>query len=352
MPVGVGTGPCFSHKDLFNFSRDCLLRVGVPRPDAELVADHLVLANLRGVDSHGVVRLPYYVEGLEKGYVRTRGDMRVLREGPSWILLDCGMCLGIVGAAKASEIASEKSFNSGVAMAGAVGLGHVGMLAYYTLRVAEKGLIGLALVNGVAEMPPWGGVGKVFGTNPISIGIPRGGSAPILIDMATSAIAKFKVHLAAAQGQQLPEGVALDSEGRPTRDPAEALKGCLLPFGGYKGYSLALFVEVMASALIGAPSSVEVRNHPSQQGGFLIIVINPEIFGDKKRFLSRVESIVSNIKSVRRAEGVEEIMLPGEPEEKAMRERLKKGIPIDSNILQRLRELGERLGVSFPEPLG
>jgi LDH2 family malate/lactate/ureidoglycolate dehydrogenase len=299
-----------------------------------------------------VIRLPYYVEGLEKGYLNARCDVKILREGPSWALIDCGMGLGIVGAVKASDIALDKSLNTGVAIVGAVGLGHVGMLAYYTLRMAEKGLISLALVNGVAEMPPWGGVGKVFGTNPISMGIPRSGSAPILIDMATSAIAKFKVHLAAAQGQQLPEGVALDSEGRPTRDPAEALKGCLLPFGGYKGYSLALFVEVMASALIGGPSSVEVRNHPSQQGGFLITVINPEIFGDKRQFLSRVESLVSTIKSVRRAGGVEEIMLPGEPEERAMKERLAKGIPIDPDTLRRLRELGERLGVSFPEPLG
>lgn len=344
--------PRFSHEDLFNFSRDCLLKMGVPLPDAELVADHLVLANLRGVDSHGVIRLPYYVEGLEKGYLNARCNVRVLRQGPTWALIDCGMGLGIVGAVKVSEIALEKSLNAGVAVAGAVCLGHVGMLAYYTLRVAEKGLISLALANGVAEMPPWGGVGRVFGTNPISIGVPRSGSAPILVDMATSAIAKFKVHLAASQGQQLPEGVALDSEGRPTRDPVEALKGYLLPFGGYKGYSLALFVEVMASALIGAPSSVEVRNHPSQQGGFFITVINPEVFGDKKQFLSRIEALVSNVKSVRPAEGVEEIMLPGEPEERSMKERLKKGIPIDPNTLQRLRELGERLSVSFPEPLG
>ncbi len=352
MSAGAGTGPRFSHKDLFNFSRDCLLKTGVPRPDAELVADHLVLANLRGVDSHGVIRLPYYVEGLEKGYLNKLCNVRVLRQGPTWVLIDCGMCLGIVGAVKASEIALEKSLNAGVAVAGAVGLGHVGMLAYYTSRVAEKGLIGLALANGVAEMPPWGGVGKVFGTNPISIGIPRSGSAPILVDMATSAIAKFKVHLAAAQGQQLPEGVALNSEGRPTRDPEEALRGCLLPFGGYKGYSLALFVEVMASALIGGPSSVEVRDHPSQQGGFFITVINPEIFGDKIQFLSRIENLVSTIKSVRHAEGVEEIMLPGEPEERAVRERLKRGIPIDPKTVQRLRELGDRLGVSLPEPLG
>lgn len=338
--------------DLFNFSRACFTKIGFTLQDAELISDHLVTANLRGVDSHGVIRIPYYVEGVEKGYLRPRGGVTVLRDGDVYALLDCGMSLGIVGAARATEKAMEKASISGLAIIGATNIGHAGMLAYYTRRVAEKGLIGVAMVNGVAEMPPWGGVGKVFGTNPISMAVPRSGAPPIVIDMATSAIAKFKVHLAAAQGTMLPEGVALNKQGVPTRDPREALEGCLLPFGGHKGYALALFIELMASSLIGAPKSVEVRDHPSQQGGFLVMALDPGIFGDRGQFLSRVEEVVSVVKSARRAEGVEEILLPGEPEERMMRERLEKGVPIDGETLQRLIKLGERLGVPFPEPLG
>ncbi|MCS7145649.1 MAG: Ldh family oxidoreductase [Nitrososphaerota archaeon] len=341
----------FRHIDLLEFSRRCFFKVGLPDTDASLVADHLVSANLRGVDSHGVVRIPYYVEGFEKGYLKPRAELKLLREGPTWALLDCGMGLGIVGATRASEIAAEKSLTLGVAVVGAVNIGHTGMLAYYTKRIAERGVVGVAMVNGVAEMPPWGGIGRVFGTNPISMAIPRRDSPPILVDMATSAIAKFKVHLAAARGEMLPEGVALDDEGKPTRDPAEALKGCLLPFGGHKGYSLALFIELMASSLIGAPRSVDVRDHPSQQGGLLILAINPEVFGDKTLFLERVESVVRALKSVRKAEDVQEILLPGEPEERTMRERLKNGVPLDQNTVKRLREVGERLGITHPPPI-
>ncbi|MEM2279901.1 MAG: Ldh family oxidoreductase [Nitrososphaerota archaeon] len=348
---GAGRPLRFSHRDLFEFCRLCFIRVGVPESEAELVSDHLVMASLRGVDSHGVVRVPYYVDGIERGYLRPMSEIRVLREGPSWALIDCGMGLGIVGAVRALEMAVEKSLSAGVAVIGAVNLGHVGMLAYYTRMIADKGLIGIAMVNGVAEMAPWGGLDKVFGTNPISMGIPRRDAPPILIDMATSAVAKFKIHLAAAQGQQLPEGVALDATGRPTRDPVEALKGCLLPFGGYKGYALALFIELMASPLIGAPRSVEVRDHPSQQGGLLIASINPEIFGERAQFLSRVEEVVKTVKSAKRVGGVDEILLPGEPEERVYRERLEKGVPIDENTIRRLKGLGERLGVPFPEPL-
>ncbi|MEM1923425.1 MAG: Ldh family oxidoreductase [Nitrososphaerota archaeon] len=348
---GAGSPPRFSHKDMFNFCRNCFIRVGVPESEAELVSDHLVSASLRGVDSHGVIRVPYYVEGVERGFLRPGSVVRVLREGPSWGLIDCGMGLGIVGAARASAMVVEKSLSSGVAVIGAVNLGHVGMLAYYTQMLAEKGLIGIAMVNGVAEMAPWGGRGKVFGTNPVSMGIPRRDAPPILIDMATSAVAKFKIHLAAARGELLPEGAALDAEGRPTRDPAAALKGCLLPFGGYKGYALALFIELMASSLIGAPKSVDVKDHPSQQGGFLAAAVNPEIFGDRGQFLMRVEETIKAVKSVKPISGVEEVLLPGELEERIYKERLAKGVPLDEGIVKRLRELGALLGVPFPEPL-
>jgi len=341
----------FDHKRLFEFSKKCLMKVGVAEPDSAITADHLVTANLRGVDSHGVVRLPYYIEGVEMGIVKPRLEVRVLRDGDSWALLDCGHGLGIPAAMKASEAAVIKASTSGVAVVGAVNLGHVGMLAYYTQAMAAKGLVSIAMANGVAEMPPWGGIGKVFGTNPISMGVPRRGSSPIIVDMATSAMAKFKVLLAAAQGKLLPEGVAVDSEGRPTRDPSEALKGFLLPFGGYKGYALALFVELMSAALIGGPRSVEVRAHASQQGGLVVAAINPDVFVGREKFLDGVERVVEAVKSVRRAEGVGEVLLPGEPEEREASRRLTGGIPLDWRTAERLRMLADRLGVHFPEPL-
>lgn len=351
MPDSSNSLLVFKRDDLFEFGKSCFIKIGMLPKDAELVADHLLAANLRGVDSHGVIRIPYYVEGFEKGYVNPRSEIRVLRECLNTAILDGGRALGIVAAARASEMAARKALGSGVALVGAVNIGHVGMLGYYTGKIAEEGLVGLALANGVAEMAPWGGISKVFGTNPISMSIPQRAGAPIIIDMATSAVAKFKLHLALAKSEKLPEGVALDNEGRPTRDPAEALRGCLLPFGGHKGYSLALFVEIMASALIGGPKSVEVKEHPSQQGGFLVAAIDPDVLGGREQFLTRVEEIVKVVKSARKAEGFEEILLPGEPEEKTFRERREKGVPLDPGTVQKLAQLSERLEIPLPKPL-
>jgi L-2-hydroxycarboxylate dehydrogenase (NAD+) len=341
----------FRSEDLQEFAEKCFIRVGLRPDEARLVADHLVTANLRGVDSHGVVRIPYYIEGIEAGYVSVSASVKVVSESSTAALLDCGGALGIIGAKRAEELAAMKSRDQGLALVGAVNLGHVGMLAYYTGDLAARGFLAVALANGPAEVAPWGGVARVFGTNPISFAIPRRGAPPIIADMATSAVAKFKVVLAAATGARIPEGVALGSDGKPTTDPREALKGALLPFGGYKGYSFSLLVEVLASALIGAPRSIEIKSHPSTQGGFVILAIDPGLFIGPENFFTRVERIVEVVKTSERMAGVGEVLLPGEPEERSYADRLAKGIPIDSATAKSLMELAARLGVEFPRPL-
>ncbi len=341
----------FRHEDLREFCTECLARVGLTPDDGALVTDHLVTASLRGVDSHGVVRLPYYVEGIEAGYVSPRPAVRVVREAPPMALLDCGAGLGIIGAKRAEEIAYKKSLEQGVAVVGAYNIGHVGMLAYYTRSLASRGLIAIAMANGPAEVVPWGGVSKVFGTNPISYAIPRRNAAPIVADMATSAVAKFKIVLAAAAGSRLPEGAAIGRDGRTTTDPHEALEGALLPFGGYKGYAISLLVEVLAAALLGGTLSLEVKHHPSTQGGFLIIALNPRLMSAEDEFFTRLEKIIGFVKSSERAEGVDEILLPGEPEERTFLERLTRGIPIPEPTVKSLTTVGERMGVMFPQPV-
>ncbi len=340
--------PRFSPNDLLKFCEECFVKVGVPREYAQLIADHLVTANLRGVDSHGVIRIPYYIEGLEKGYVKPKAEIKILKESPHSALLDGGDLLGIVPAMKATELVIEKAKSAGLAIVGVKRLGHVGMLAYYTKKIAEEKLIGFACANCPPRVAPWGGAGRVFGTNPFSIGLPAGNRNPIIIDMATSATAAFKIQLALKQGKKLPPGIALDKNGKPTTDPKEAVKGVLLPFGGHKGYAIALLVEILSSAFIGGLRSSETIDHASTQGGFLVAAIDPTLFREYDEYVQDLEEIISEVKGCKRMEGVSEVLLPGEIEDRTYSTRLREGIPIDPETLKSLEEVGKRLGVPFP----
>ncbi|MCL7393433.1 MAG: Ldh family oxidoreductase [Thaumarchaeota archaeon] len=335
------------HEDLRRFTRECFLRAGVPEQDADVIADHLVLANLRGVDSHGVIRIPYYLEGVERGYVRPESEFRVLRENPVMALVDGGGGLGIPVAAKATELAIQKARDMGVAVVCVRNLGHIGMLAYYTLKVAEAGMMGLAATNSPARVAPWGGSKPLFGTNPISFSIPSAGK-PVIFDMATSKIADFKIRMALMRGDRLQEGVALSLDGRPTTSPEEALRGALLPFGEYKGYAISLMVEALSALLGGALLSVDVVRHASTQGGFFIMALDVSAFRDYAEYLRDLERLMGLIKSCPPAHGFEEILLPGELEERALEKRLRDGIPIDNSTWSMLIEVANRLGVELP----
>jgi len=246
-------------KEAQDFCVECFLKFGVPKEDVENIADHLVLANLRGVDSHGIIRIPYYTEGIRKGLVKPKSDIRVVEESSSITLLDGGNGLGIPVATKATDLAIDKAKSTGVGIVGVRNLGHVGMLAYYIKKAIGHGFIGFACVNAPAVMAPWGGRERIFGTNPMSIGFPMDDGRSIILDMATSVMAHFKIKVAALKGEKISEGVALDRQGRPATDPKEAFEGVLLPFGGYKGYGLVLAIEVLTSALLGALQSKYIR---------------------------------------------------------------------------------------------
>lgn len=340
-----------SRDELFRFARECFLRIGVPEEDAELIADHLVLANLRGIDSHGVIRIPYYLEGVERGYVRAKGEFKIVRESPFMALVDGGGGLGIPVAARATKLVIQKAKAMGVSVVCARNLGHVGMLAYYTLKVAEAGMMGLAAANAPARVAPWGGSKPVFGTNPISFSIPAAGQ-PVVFDMATSRIADFKIRLALMRGDRLPEGVAVSSDGRPTTNPEEALQGSLLPFGEHKGYAISLMVEALSALLGGAPLSVNIVRHPSTQGGFFIMALDPSTLRDYGEYLADLERLISVIKSCPPARGFHEVLLPGEPEERMREKRLAEGIPLELSVWSMLVEVAERLGIELPRIRG
>ncbi|HDN02193.1 MAG TPA: Ldh family oxidoreductase [Candidatus Bathyarchaeota archaeon] len=335
-------------RELQEFSAKIFMKMGVSKAWAENIAEHLVLANLRGVDSHGVIRIPYYVEGIRKGWVKPQAKIKTLRETMVTSLIDGGGGLGIVVATKATEMAIEKAKKSGVALVGARNLGHVGMLAYYTIKIVDENLIGFACANAPAAVAPWGGRERVFGTNPISLGFPLREGKPIVIDMATSSLASFKVLVMKLQNKKLPPESALDREGRFTTDPEEALRGTLLPFGKYKGYSFSLMVEVLSSALVGGPTSKEVIPHASTQGGFLVAALDPAVFRSYDEYEADMKKIIEAVTSCPPMEGVERVLLPGEIEDKTFHERKKMGIPIDGETWGKLKELAEELRVDLP----
>lgn len=334
--------------DLRKFTAICFMKYGVPPDDAELIADHLVLANLRGVDSHGVIRIPYYTEGIKKGYVKGGGEVRIVRETNTTALIDGDGYLGIPVATKATEIVISKAKSSGVAVVAARNLGHVGMLAYYTLRIVKNNLIGMVTVNAPARVAPWGGSQALFGTNPISMSFPTSGK-PVVIDMATSAIAAFKIRLAALKGEKIPEGIALTKDGRPTTDPKEAYEGILLPFGTYKGYAISLAIEILSGILSGGLLSKYVFNHPSTQGGFFALAIDPAAFRDYKEYLRDIDTLVNLIKSCPPAQGFDEVLIPGEPEDRNYEDRIKNGIPIDLSTWKLLTDVAKELEVELPK---
>jgi len=342
----------FPKEELYNFAVEAFSKVGVPKEDAKIVADSLVTANLRGVDSHGIIRVPYYIDGLKKGLLSPKTEIKVIKESPISALLDGNKGFCIVAGYKAMEIAIKKAKNSGVGLVGIRNLGHIGMLSYYTEKIAKEKLIGFACANALARVAPFGGAERIFGTNPLSYAFPVDTGKPIIFDIATSATAGFKLRLAALKGEKIPEGIALDKNGQPTTDPAKAFPdGVLLPFGGHKGYGLSLLVELLTSVLIGGIPSTDIPNHVVVQGGVFMMALDPTLFGGYREYSRDVMKLINKIKSCKPAKGFKEVLLPGEMEYRNEEERIKNGIPLDESTIRELKKVAMELGIEMPKPI-
>jgi len=335
------------HESLKNFVRSVLSRVGFSVEDAEITADHLVHANLRGVETHGVMRLRDYINSIRRSLIKVCGDYVVERDEGPIVKVDCRWCLGIPVAYKLAKLAVERARRYGLSVIGCRNLAHVGMLGYYTAIMARERMIGFMMANVFPMVAPLGGAKPLFGTNPVSIAFPTSDS-PIVIDMAMSSIPWGEVLVAASRGEGIPEGVAIDREGRVTTDPAKAC--ALLPFGGHKGYALLLAVEVLAGILGGGVLSVQVPSFPGSQGGVLLGAVDPSKFLSYEEYITLVSSLIKEIKSSPRAPGVEEILIPGERGERTVKKRIREGIPLDSRTWDMLNDLAKELGLEPPKP--
>jgi LDH2 family malate/lactate/ureidoglycolate dehydrogenase len=334
-----------SAQDLKEFTRSAFEKVGVKPAHAEIVADHLVQASLRGVDSHGVARIPYYIKGIRLGEVNTNPRIRRVVDKKATALVDGDFALGQVVGKYATELAIKKAAEFGIGVVGVRRTSHVGMLAYYGMMIAERKMIGQVYTNSPPFMAAWGGKKPIFGTNPICITFPRYGRGPIVLDMATSESAAFKIMSAASRGENIPEGWALDKHGNPTRNPSEALEGALLPFGGYKGYGLAVAVELLSSVLMGAEPSTKVKMAFHTEGGQYVQALDVSHFRPLNEYLKDLEEVVKSIKTSGRGEAKDEIYLPGEKEAIISAERSTHGIPIDDGLKKELTKVSEELHI-------
>jgi LDH2 family malate/lactate/ureidoglycolate dehydrogenase len=330
---------------------EILRKFGANDEEASIVADNLVKANLRGIDSHGVIRLKVYVDRVKNKTILPGAPIRITRETPSTALIDGGFGFGQVIAVKAIKIAIEKAKKTGVGSVGVFNTNHFGMLAYFALIAMQEDMISLITTNGSPYVVPWGGRVPMLGTNPICIGIPSSQEIPIILDMATSAAARGKIEKAAKEGTKIPADWAVDEEGRLTTDPVAALKGALLPFGGPKGYGLSFVIDILSGCLTGAAFGKHVVSlYPESAKsslGHFILVINPDAFIPIKDFKAAVAKAVQEIKACPTMPGVPEVLVPGEIEYRTEQKRLKEGIPISEETWRIIEELCKETGIKI-----
>ncbi|NIH78459.1 Ldh family oxidoreductase [Amycolatopsis viridis] len=341
--------PAVKHGDLTVFATRVLSSIGMPADHAAATAECLVSANLRGLDSHGVLRLLQYAETVREGRVRPDPAVTVRRPRGGHPLVDAGGGYGYVPTLLAADLAVRTAAERGVGVAGVRNSHHFGMGATYVERIARAGLAGIVLSNTGPVLAPPGVRRPLLGNNPLAIAIPRRAPhPPIVLDMAMSQTAFGRIRLAAAESREIPEGWALDADGRPTTDARTALAaGLLAPMGGHKGFGLALIVDLLAGVLTGSRfgARADAHDHPDGGVGHLVIAISPELFLDRTEFETRVEELVGQLRAgdVRDA-----VLLPGEREQHTERERRRHGIEISADLAAQLAALARTLGVPDP----
>ncbi len=322
---------------------------GMSAEDADLLADSLVTADLRGVHSHGVLRVPEYVAKLLEGGVDPKGRPRIVSESAGAIVVDGGNSMGQIGSAFAMRAAIGRARATHVAIAAVRGSNHCGTMAYFAMMALPEDMIGMATTNALPTMAPWGGTDKILGINPVGVAIPAKTEPAIVFDAAFSASSHGKIRVYKQKGFPIPEGWALDAGGRPTTDPATALDGLLQPIGAYKGTGLAVVMGTLSTLLSGASFGTELGNMvdgptPGADGHFFL-AMNVAAFVDPEIFKRRVDGVVRQIRNCRPAPGHRRAYAPGELEAETERDYRSAGIPLNAETLAGIVAAADRLRV-------
>ena len=319
---------------------------GVAEATARKVVDSLVLANLLGVDSHGIMRVPRYLQAIESGWIVPGAEAEVVRESGVAVLMKGNRAFGQVVSRKAIHLAIDRAVKQGAGMVSFADVFHIGRLGEWVEIAAEKGFIGIVVANGSypgGQVAPFGAREPRMGTNPIAFGIPSDSAAPLIADFATSAVAEGKLHLAHVKGAEIPLGWVIDRDGRPTTNPSAFYEGgALLTFGGHKGFSISLLVDVLGGILSGADTPAS-PDYERLQNGVFMLAIDPSFFRPAAEFGAAADTLFDSVKTAQPAEGSGGPLIPGDPERYCRAEREKKGIPVDDSTWASLQEVARAL---------
>jgi hydroxycarboxylate dehydrogenase B len=342
--------PTVDAAKLEQLTRDIFVARGVPHADATWIAMLLVRANLRGHDSHGVIRIPHYVRAMKAGDVNPTPEIRVVRETPTLALVDGDLGFGQVVARQGIAIAIDKAKTQGLAAVTLRRTNHVGRLADYAEMAAAAGLIGMLWVNApmALNVAPWGGAARRLGTNPHAIAVPGpGGTVAVSLDFATSVIAEGKLKVKLNRGEPVASGIMLNAAGRPSTDPREFYAdppGSLLTMGAHKGFGLSLVVEILGGILSGTGAARPQRG--PVQNGTLMVCLDVSRFLPPDEFHAQVKTLVEFVRSAPLAAGAEEILVPGEPEARMERDRRAGGVPLDEETWRQVAACAAEVDVT------
>ena len=354
----------FPIEALSEFSVRVFQHFGVPQKDALQAAEVLAAADLRGIDSHGVARLHTYFDMLSLGRINPRPKIKIVRSTPSTATVDGDNGLGLVVGPQANGIAMEMGQKCGSGWVSVCNTNHFGIAGYYVLKALERDLIGWAMTNSTKLVAPLWGAERMLGTNPIAIAFPGKEEPPIVIDMATSATAYGKIEIARRRKDPIPEGWAVDREGKSTTDPNEMIAGgAMLPLGsdrergGHKGYALAMMVDILCGALSGAnwgpfapPFALrqEIPKRSVGKGiGHFFGAMRIDGFIDSDEFKRQIDDYVRVFRATKPAAGTQGPLIPGDPEREAELVRRKEGVPLILPVVEELRDISQKTGIPF-----
>ncbi len=345
----------FSSEKLKAWCINCLEKVGLQYEEAQIVAQVLISADERGINSHGIMRTEGYIQSLQTGGITANAPHTIINNGPAYALIDANRGLGIPVSVFATDLAIEKAKNSGIAIVNVFNSHHHGACGYYSLRCADKGLIGLAMSTGDVIMAITGAAGSSIGNNPFSYAIPAGKYRAICYDIAMSTVAAGKISMAALEKRSIPLGWLLDQNGNPTTNPNDYTKGgSLYPFGGYKGYGLSIMVESMAGILSSAALLKDIHAwnlDPQRSGnvGHCFIAIDPTITNPRFSVPERAEEMINQLLSQKKAPGIQRIVFPGELENEREIDAKVNGVVLPEATLVALKYVSELMGIEFNE---
>lgn len=341
----------FRADKVHHFARDVLVGNGVAPESAEIVAKCLVAADLRGIDTHGVNRIPSYMQRIRQGVLDPKATPTLHQVTPVVAQVDGNNGFGFLAASMGMETAIEMAKVYGIGMVAVKHSNHFGMSAWVVQKAIDADMMSLVFTNSSPALPAWGSKTKLLGVSPIACGAPAGKTKPFILDMAPSIAARGKIYKAQRRGEKIPLDWALDADGRPTDDPAQALQGTMLPMGGPKGSALAIMMDVFSGVLSGSAFAGHVTNpydasKPADVGHFLV-AIKPDLFLSLDEFKERMDYLYQRVVNSEKREDFDRIYFPGEMEQIMQEKRTEEGIPYAASEVESLNKEAELVGVNL-----